>query len=432
MGPGLKSSSLSGSAIAEDTITEEGEDLLIASPPVYFRFELQENQRWWMGLDWTSALLPQERPSWCDIYLNPASPPSSFTLPPESVSFLPEPRKGDPRGKTRRTAKWRWIDEDWSVVKRIGEGKLATGSGSSANPAQLHDRAGSSSSNNKEEHDHPPSEEHPKSKGLAEQALMKGMEKLKQRTLGSVGSSLQSAGTQKARPGSGDYSDLVDKEGGGGSEGGRGSFKDEANRRKSSAASDLATLLGTGNSSNLAYGQNAAVAAAAQQDLDAGTDVEGWSYGDNKWEAMGSKGGMGKYTRRRRWQRRAVCTETVEFISGVGEQPTESVGDVDDLPSSTSTADEDVSGPTVSKNSSPAPALASVVPVHGLKTHSGVTGYAMDASAAPSLAEAQTTALAATPERTGGGKARTESATFGERDNALRQRLKNAMGSVGG
>lgn len=35
-----------------------------AGEPIYFKFEVHENQRWWMGLDWTSALLPQERPSW--------------------------------------------------------------------------------------------------------------------------------------------------------------------------------------------------------------------------------------------------------------------------------------------------------------------------------------------------------------------------------
>jgi len=29
-------------------------------------------------------------------------------------------------------------------------------------------------------------------------------------------------------------------------------------------------------------------------DLDAGTDEGGWSYGGNKWEGMGAKGGLGK------------------------------------------------------------------------------------------------------------------------------------------
>ena len=36
---------------------EEGED-------VQLQFAVFENQRWWVGLDWTHALLPGERPSW--------------------------------------------------------------------------------------------------------------------------------------------------------------------------------------------------------------------------------------------------------------------------------------------------------------------------------------------------------------------------------
>ena len=48
------------------------------------------------------------------------------------------------------------------------------------------------------------------------------------------------------------------------------------------------------------------------------TDTDGWVYGDNKWEAPSSKGGMGKYTRYRRWTRIAILTETVELV-GPGE-----------------------------------------------------------------------------------------------------------------
>lgn len=48
------------------------------------------------------------------------------------------------------------------------------------------------------------------------------------------------------------------------------------------------------------------------------TDPEGWLYGDNKWEGASSKGGMGKYTRFRRWTRIAVLSETVELV-GPGE-----------------------------------------------------------------------------------------------------------------
>lgn len=50
-------------ASAIDEEDEDGESTKTENP-IYFRFEVHENQRWWMGLDWTSALLPQERPSW--------------------------------------------------------------------------------------------------------------------------------------------------------------------------------------------------------------------------------------------------------------------------------------------------------------------------------------------------------------------------------
>ena len=35
--------------------------------PVVFRFEVMENQRWWLALDWTSTLAPGDRPIWCAI-----------------------------------------------------------------------------------------------------------------------------------------------------------------------------------------------------------------------------------------------------------------------------------------------------------------------------------------------------------------------------
>jgi hypothetical protein len=48
------------------------------------------------------------------------------------------------------------------------------------------------------------------------------------------------------------------------------------------------------------------------------TDPDGWLYGDNKWEGASSKGGMGKYTRFRRWTRIALLTESIELV-GPGE-----------------------------------------------------------------------------------------------------------------
>jgi hypothetical protein len=54
------------------------------------------------------------------------------------------------------------------------------------------------------------------------------------------------------------------------------------------------------------------------QEDDVVTDPEGWVYGDNKWEGGSSKGGMGKYTRYRRWTRIAILAEMVELV-GPGE-----------------------------------------------------------------------------------------------------------------
>ncbi|KAH8992761.1 hypothetical protein EDB86DRAFT_2930664 [Lactarius hatsudake] len=45
-----------------------------------------------------------------------------------------------------------------------------------------------------------------------------------------------------------------------------------------------------------------------------GTDADGWVYGDNKWESHSGKGGIGKYTRHRRWTRVAFLTETTERV----------------------------------------------------------------------------------------------------------------------
>lgn len=55
--PKLEKQEVPASAIVDD-------DDETSENPIYFRFEVHENHRWWMGLDWTSALLPQERPSW--------------------------------------------------------------------------------------------------------------------------------------------------------------------------------------------------------------------------------------------------------------------------------------------------------------------------------------------------------------------------------
>jgi Integral peroxisomal membrane peroxin len=63
-----------------------------ASPGVRFTFILYENQRRWIGLGWTSAMLAYERASWTDEHLNPAPSKDRFELPHVESE----------------TARWRW------------------------------------------------------------------------------------------------------------------------------------------------------------------------------------------------------------------------------------------------------------------------------------------------------------------------------------
>ncbi|KAJ3518135.1 hypothetical protein NLJ89_g69 [Agrocybe chaxingu] len=76
---------------------------------VRFLFTVYENQRWWMGLDWTAALLPGERPSWCSSSQHPVSPPNAFVLPDNTTVYLPD-GKG---GRLKRTAFWKWDEPEW-------------------------------------------------------------------------------------------------------------------------------------------------------------------------------------------------------------------------------------------------------------------------------------------------------------------------------
>ncbi|KAH7337500.1 integral peroxisomal membrane peroxin-domain-containing protein [Rhizoctonia solani] len=76
-----------------------------------FRFDILENQRWWVGIDWSATLLPNERTSWCSPppHLAPLSPPITFTLPPPT-SYV------DKTLKIKRNAFWRWDDPEWTVM----------------------------------------------------------------------------------------------------------------------------------------------------------------------------------------------------------------------------------------------------------------------------------------------------------------------------
>ncbi|KAG8765130.1 hypothetical protein FRC15_007214, partial [Serendipita sp. 397] len=51
------------------------------------------------------------------------------------------------------------------------------------------------------------------------------------------------------------------------------------------------------------------------------TDQDGWIYGDNKWENTSAKGGIGKFTRFRRWCRVAILEEEEESVDETEAKP---------------------------------------------------------------------------------------------------------------
>jgi len=49
---------------AEEEREKKKEEEEWQEEPVQFRFEVMENQRWWLALDWTTTLAPSDRPVW--------------------------------------------------------------------------------------------------------------------------------------------------------------------------------------------------------------------------------------------------------------------------------------------------------------------------------------------------------------------------------
>ncbi|KAN0063296.1 hypothetical protein ACQY0O_004460 [Thecaphora frezii] len=215
---------------------------------VIYQFSIYENQRWWVGLDWTAALLPQERPSWSDESNNPVSPPSSFSLPPARITLTPSPTPSNPKAFQRRTVKWQWLDSEWTIA--------------------------------------------------------------------GVGPSPLPAATSVFRGSAKDASDLSAKSAA--DAGGKpGSLGEAFNRIRNSRASlpgspaspDKADASAVTREPD-AGGVGAPLRPEDDEDWD--VDNEGWQYGDNAWEKMSKKAGLGRYTRRRKWVRRAVLIEVVE------------------------------------------------------------------------------------------------------------------------
>ncbi|BGP39975.1 hypothetical protein JCM10450v2_003955 [Rhodotorula kratochvilovae] len=254
--PLLSEKAVEETALGEVAVAEEGEDVQV-------QFTVFENQRWWVGLDWTHALLPGERASWTDPDNNPANPPASFVLPPPSVAYVPSPTKADPHSRLKKTTEWRWLDPEWHVLRSaVPSVTLPVGTA----PA----------------------------------------------TVSPDGSSATATGAVTASPPSPTFSRTLTQF--------AASVSPSTSPLLSTAGGAPAspTFVSAGSASgDFAYADSPLFAQWS-------VDDEGWQYGDNHFEKMGPRGGLGKYTRRRAWVRRAGLVERTERVGGPAPVPASS------------------------------------------------------------------------------------------------------------
>lgn len=261
-----------------------------------------------MGLDWTAALLPAERPSWSTSSLQPVSPPSSFTLPEPITSYIPHPEKI--KYRIQRTATWRWEDTEWRPIIHLNDSISVAPSRSSNVIKPTSSRSPSSDSPNRNED--------------KEASKFDSTKRLRDRLKDKIAEQNIKADN--------DHHEIYNEVSG-----------DEVNSQSEDEARTIT------------------------QNGEKYTDADGWIYGDNKWESTSDKGGMGKvsgqlftfeagliislkYTRIRRWTRIAILREESEEI-GPG------FTGVVRAPPAQSVVSTDVSSPTLSNkdNTSPLP-----------------------------------------------------------------------------
>lgn len=244
-----------------DVDESSGEDVEV-------QFTVFENQRWWVGLDWTQALLPGERASWTDADNNPANPPAAFVLPQPSITYIASPTKTDPHSRLKKTTEWRWIEPAWHVLRSAASTvALPVGVPGTPNP----NSDASTASGQATGAASPPSPTIPRILGVSVPSL--------------TGATSSSSGGG-AQPPMSAFSALA-----------------------SSLAPASTPTYTTPASAGLAWHESNLFASWQ-------VDDEGWQYGDNHFEKMGPRGGLGKYTRRRAWVRRAGLVEKTERVSG--------------------------------------------------------------------------------------------------------------------
>ena len=224
-------------------------------------------------------------------------------MPPSHTITIPHPP--NEQFNEVRIATWRWAEDDWSVLRSVDHSnpkgptfvptKVANadgGSGASPLPAGASQKeinaVGSTAG---------PAAMSPSSRmSLGEQALSRGLERLKAATASATSSSstpttntTASAGSPSAASASNASTSPTRA-----TSGSLGRNSTDGGERKTLFAMSLGATGSAGAGNGADDGLYPAEEDKEVEDLGALTDEAGWSYGGNKWESMGPKGGLGK------------------------------------------------------------------------------------------------------------------------------------------
>lgn len=221
----------------------------------------------------TSAVVLTEAqyPSRTDYTHAPVAPPSSFALPAALTSIVAAPSKADPEARIKRTTQWQWIDPDWHV--RPDSNSIVPVKANAAQTTLQSSAANTASPSNPA--------------AFAEWARNKAL-----------------FTTQAARRNSGDKGGPTSPT----TKHARMNSVSHGDDELASASHDMGTTLPRG----------AAMKEESEESWSA--DEDGWQYGSTAWDKMGSKSGLGRYTRRRVWVRRAKVVEEIERMPSNQEE----------------------------------------------------------------------------------------------------------------
>lgn len=207
-----------------------------------------------------------------DYSLSPVAPPSAFALPSPVTTLVPAPTPSNPLSQIKRTTTWEWVDPDWHVrpdshsLVPIKASSASTSLQSSANTATPSNPA-----------------------AFADWARNKALiasQNVRKNSIDAGSPKPTATSTASKRNSSLFASSSVEEE-------------DHSNVNTHDALSSLPK----------------GAALKEEKEVEWNVDDQGWMYGDNSWEKMNAKSGLGRYTRRRVWVRRARVVESVERVA---------------------------------------------------------------------------------------------------------------------